>query len=108
MSRDSLQTGLDLLRLNTTASMEPPGDIKAQIQASMVDVYCVNVHFLFLQLCQAKMERVRALQQQLHSESTRPMPENVETAAPGVVNCLVHVHGTQILFTKHFRTQVLF
>lgn len=54
------------------------------------------------------MERVRALQQQLHSESTRPMPENVETAAPGVVNCLVHVHGTQILFTKHFRTQVLF
>ena len=50
MSRDSLQTGLDLLRLNTTASMEPPGDIKAQIQASMVDVYCVNVHFLFLQL----------------------------------------------------------
>lgn len=47
MSRDSLQTGLDLLRLNTTASMEPPGDIKAQIQASMVDVYCVNVHFCF-------------------------------------------------------------
>lgn len=71
-------------------------------------MYIVSMCIFCFCNCQAKMERVRALQQQLHSESTRPMPENVETAAPGVVNCLVHVHGTQILFTKHFRTQVLF
>ena len=45
-------------------------------------------------MCEAKLERVRALQEQLQSDTTRPMPERVETSAPGAISCLVHVHAS--------------
>ena len=46
MSKDSLQAGLNLLRFNTSASMESPMDIQAQIQASRVHLVYTLSFFL--------------------------------------------------------------
>ena len=73
MSRDTLELGAGMLRMNTAASDE--ADLEMQIQACMYACKCVCCPYHHPVSCdffgQEKMERVRRLQAQLLSEPTR-------------------------------------